>query len=119
MSEMDITQRLLVHARLHRGMPSSQMALDAVAEIERLRGTRAVRPVFSVTAPQHRVLEFVRDYIAEHQGIGPSFEEIMEGTGYASKCSIHRILSNLEKRGYIERVKHAARAIRVLPDAHA
>lgn len=118
MTDADVTQRLLIHARLHRGTPSGQMALDAVAEIERLRETRTIRPAFSVTPLQRRVLDFVRNYIIEHQGIGPSFEEIMAAVDLDSKSSVHRILSRLEKRGHIQRTKHAARAIRVLPGAH-
>lgn len=56
-------------------------------------------------------------YINEHMGgtdIAPSFEEMKNALGLKSKSGIHRLISALVERGYIERLPHRARALRIL-----
>ena len=45
--------------------------------------------------------------------IPPSFEEMKEALGLKSKSGIHRLISGLEERGYIERLPHRARALEI------
>lgn len=49
---------------------------------------------------RQRVLEVVEDYIEEH-GWSPSYEDIMERAGIASKSTVHQYLYALEREGKI------------------
>lgn len=56
-------------------------------------------------------------YIHEHMkgsDIAPSFEEMKEALDLKSKSGIHRLISGLEERGFIERLPHRARALRII-----
>jgi repressor LexA len=50
--------------------------------------------------------------------VAPSFEEMKEALGLKSKSGIHRLITGLVERGYIERLPHRARALAIkrLPD---
>lgn len=50
--------------------------------------------------------------------VPPSFEEMKEALGLKSKSGIHRLISALVERGFIERLPHRARALEIkrLPD---
>lgn len=45
--------------------------------------------------------------------IAPSFDEMREALGLQSKSGIHRLVSALVERGYLERLPHRARALEV------
>lgn len=47
----------------------------------------------------------------EATGVGPSYDEIKNGLGLASKSSINRLVVSLEQRGYLGRVSGAGRSI--------
>ena len=49
----------------------------------------------------------------------PSFDEMRDALGLASKSGIHRLVSGLEERGYIRRLANRARAIDILRPANA
>jgi len=66
-----------------------------------------------LTAKQHQLLSFLTDHQARHN-ISPSFDEMREAVGLASKSGIHRLLSALEERGYIRKLANRARAIEIL-----
>ena len=58
------------------------------------------------------------DYISSND-ISPSFEEMKNAVNLKSKSGIHRLITSLEQRGYIKRLKHKARAMeitKVLPN---
>lgn len=67
-----------------------------------------------LTPHQCRLLYFIRDYLAQSNGVAPSFDTMAEGMGLKSKSGIHRILTALEDRGFIRRIHHRARAIEIL-----
>lgn len=69
---------------------------------------------FSLTARQGALLRFIAGYIETHEGIAPSYGEMVKGTGGASKNAIHVQLRALEERGYIRRIPSLARAIELL-----
>jgi len=52
--------------------------------------------------------------------IAPSFDEMREALGLKSKSGIHRLISALVERGYLERLPHRARALEVkrLPEGY-
>lgn len=73
--------------------------------------------MIGLTAKQAELLAFVEGHMAANNGIAPSFEEMALGVGVASKSGIHRLLTALEERGYIRRLRDRARALEVVPPA--
>ena len=68
-----------------------------------------------LTVKQRQALTFIKGYAADHGGLIPSFDEIAAGVG-TSKGGAHRLLTQLEQRGRIRRMKRRARAIEVIPE---
>ena len=68
---------------------------------------------YMLTRKQHELLAFL---VASSQksDVTPSFDEMREAVGLASKSGIHRLVSALEERGYIRRLANKARAIEIL-----
>lgn len=69
--------------------------------------------MYSLTEKQSQLLQFIRAYMAE-KNVAPSCEEMRVHMGVGAKSGIHRLLVALEDRGHIQRLKHHARAIRLL-----
>lgn len=67
-----------------------------------------------LTRRQKDLLDYLERYAAA-EGICPSFEEIAGELKLGSKSSVHRLVSGLEERGFIRRIKFRARAIELLP----
>lgn len=70
-----------------------------------------------LTKKQKDLLLFIHDHMSDDD-IAPSFEEMKEALGLKSKSGIHRLITGLVERGYIERLPHRARALEIkrLPD---
>ncbi len=70
-----------------------------------------------LTKKQRDLLLFIHEKMSDDD-IPPSFEEMKTALGLKSKSGIHRLISALEERGYIERLPHRARALEIkkLPD---
>lgn len=70
-----------------------------------------------LTRKQRDLLLFIHERM-KGEDIAPSFEEMKNALGLKSKSGIHRLISGLEERGYIERLPHRARALEIkrLPD---
>jgi repressor LexA len=66
-----------------------------------------------LTQKQSELLAFLTSHMAEHD-VPPSFDEMRDALGLASKSGIHRLVSGLEERGYIRRLANRARAIEIL-----
>jgi repressor LexA len=66
-----------------------------------------------LTRKQHDLLCFIHDRLTE-TGISPSFEEMKDALGLASKSGVHRLISALEERGFIQRLANRARALEVV-----
>jgi len=47
-------------------------------------------------------------------GVPPSYDEMKDALGLASKSGIHRLITALEERGFIRRLPNKARALEVL-----
>lgn len=71
-----------------------------------------------LTRKQRDLLLFIHQHLGEDD-VPPSFEEMKDALGLKSKSGIHRLISGLEERGYIERLPHRARALKIikLPDS--
>ena len=66
-----------------------------------------------LTRKQSELLTYLSDHIQQHD-VPPSFDEMRDALGLASKSGVHRLVSGLEERGYIRRLANRARAIEIL-----
>lgn len=66
-----------------------------------------------LTAKQHETFQFICQYIEEH-GYAPTTREIAEGINIRSRGVVHRYLSALAEKGYIELVSNRHRNIKVI-----
>ncbi|MDC0057107.1 transcriptional repressor LexA [Alphaproteobacteria bacterium] len=66
-----------------------------------------------LTKKQKELFEFLSNYIAKNS-ISPSFEEMKNALNLKSKSGIHRLVTSLEQRGFIKRLKHKARAMEII-----
>ena len=66
-----------------------------------------------LTRKQKELLDYLTAH-AEKSEVSPSFDEMRDALGLASKSGIHRLVSGLEERGYIRRLANRARAIEIL-----
>ena len=70
-----------------------------------------------LTRKQYELLVFIDRHL-KRTGFSPSFEEMKDALQLKSKSGIHRLISALEERGFLQRRHHRARALEVvrLPD---
>lgn len=68
----------------------------------------------AITKRQKEVLDFLAEFVARN-GYSPSFEEIARGMDLKSLATVHKHISNLEKKGLLDRVHNHSRSIDVLP----
>ena len=66
-----------------------------------------------LTAKQKDLLLLI-DTRIKAVGVPPSYDEMKDALGLASKSGIHRLITALEERGFIRRLPHKARALEVL-----
>ncbi len=66
-----------------------------------------------LTKKQHELLTYIDERIQD-TGISPSFDEMKEALGLKSKSGIHRLITALEERGFLRRLRHRARALEVV-----
>ena len=69
-----------------------------------------------LTRKQKELLDFLTAH-AEQNDVPPSFDEMRDALGLASKSGIHRLVSGLEERGHIRRLANRARAIEIVKPA--
>ena len=72
-----------------------------------------------LTKKQRELLLFIHDRMKDGD-IAPSFEEMKEALDLKSKSGIHRLITSLVERGYLERLPNRARALEVkrLPEGY-
>ena len=68
----------------------------------------------AVTRRQKEVIDFLEAFVARN-GYSPSFEEIARGMGLKSLATVHKHITNLEKKGLLDRVHNRSRSIDLLP----
>jgi repressor LexA len=66
-----------------------------------------------LTQKQHQLIVFINDRL-KLTGISPSFDEMREGLQLKSKSGVHRIITALEERGFLNRLHNRSRALEVL-----
>ena len=72
-----------------------------------------------LTKKQKDLLLFIHDRMSTGD-IAPSFDEMRDALKLKSKSGIHRLITGLVERGYLERLPHRARALEVkkLPEGY-
>lgn len=68
----------------------------------------------AITRRQKQVYDYVEDFV-QRNGYSPSFEEIGDGLGLTSLATVHKHITNLEKKGLVKRGHNKSRSIDVLP----
>ena len=64
----------------------------------------------AITKRQRQVYDFISDFV-QKQGYSPSFDEIGHGLGLSSLATVHKHISNLEKKGLLTRDYNRSRSI--------
>lgn len=72
--------------------------------------------MMGLTAKQRELYGFIAGYIAVN-GCAPTTSEMMKDMGLQSKSGVVRLLTGLEERGYINRLRNRARAIELVNPA--
>jgi len=68
---------------------------------------------FSITKKQRDLFNFIKDYI-DKNNMAPSYEEMKEGTGCATKCTIFTKINQLQDRGWITKLPGKSRSITII-----
>jgi repressor LexA len=68
----------------------------------------------AITKRQRQVYDYISDFVQKN-GYSPSFEEIGVGMGLSSLATVHKHVSNLEKKGLLTRDYNRSRSIDLLP----
>jgi len=67
----------------------------------------------ALTKRQREVFDFIATFVQQH-GYSPSFEEIGSGMGLSSLATVHKHISNLERKGMLKRDYNRSRSIDVV-----
>ena len=65
-----------------------------------------------LTFKQKQLLDYLKSYFIK-KSIFPTFDEMKKELKIKSKSGIHKLLIGLEEKGFIERVPHKARALKI------
>ena len=68
----------------------------------------------ALTKRQRQIYDFLANFVAT-KGYSPSFEEIGSGMGLRSLATVHKHITNLERKGLLKRDYNRSRSIDVLP----
>src|SRR5580700_10974128 len=68
----------------------------------------------AITRRQRQVYDFISEFVQEN-GYSPSFEEIASGMELSSLATVHKHISNLEKKGLLTRDYNRSRSIDLVP----
>src|SRR5438093_8439640 len=68
----------------------------------------------AITRRQRQVYDYISEFVRKH-GYSPSFEEIGKGLKLSSLATVHKHISNLEKKGLLKRDYNRSRSIELLP----
>lgn len=72
------------------------------------------KPVAGLTRRQAELLRFIHAFTRKH-GYAPSYEEMGNHLGYASKANAHLLVDCLVERGCLSRIPHKARSLSLTP----
>lgn len=66
-----------------------------------------------MTPREKDLLDFIKKFTADEEGVMPSYEEMANGIGLRARSGIHRLLRGLQDKGHITKLPHRARAIQL------
>jgi len=64
-----------------------------------------------LTELEKKILNFIGEYLRENGGCSPTLSEIGEGCGVKSVGTIHRYISSIESKGFLEKARSGWRTI--------
>lgn len=67
-----------------------------------------------LTKRQRACYDAIADYQDRNRGLSPSYAELCEALGVASKNSVSRLINGLEVRGALTRLPKQPRSLRLL-----
>ncbi len=65
-----------------------------------------------LTELEKKILLFIGDYLRKHQGRSPKLSEIGNGCGIKSVGTVHRYISSIEEKGFLEKARSGWRTLR-------
>ena len=65
-----------------------------------------------LTLKQKNLLDFINLYYRDND-MFPTYDEMRKALNIKSKSSVHKLISSIEERGFIERIPHKARAMQL------
>ena len=65
-----------------------------------------------LTPKQKNLLDYINKYFSS-KGLYPTYDEMRDALKIKSKSSIHKLISSIEEKGFITRMPHKARAIKL------
>jgi repressor LexA len=68
----------------------------------------------SVTRRQKDVVDFITRFVQEN-GYSPSYDEIARGLSLKSLATVHKHITNLQRKGLLEREHNRSRSIDIVP----
>jgi repressor LexA len=68
----------------------------------------------AITKRQGQVYDFIADFV-QRNSYTPSFQEIGDGLGLSSLATVHKHITNLEKKGLLSRDYNRSRSIDLIP----
>ena len=71
----------------------------------------------SLTPRQSQVFDFLHDYNERH-GRSPTLQEISDHFGFRSPASAQQHIRLIEQKGFLTRIPHSSRSIRVVKQEH-
>ncbi len=74
----------------------------------------AYNVAMAITRRQRQVYDFISEFVQKN-GYSPSYDEIREGMGLSSLATVHKHISNLEKKSLLTRDYNRSRSIDLLP----
>ena len=76
-------------------------------------------PAKALTSRQADCLKFIASHQSENAGLTPTYDEIKDGLGLASKSGVVRLIDGLVERGAIQRLPNRARSITIIANQSA
>ena len=67
---------------------------------------------YGLTEKQLKLFNYIKSYMKKTP-VAPSYQEMMEATGYKSKSAIHNIIKQLEERKWIKKLPGKNRSIQI------
>src|SRR5215813_403518 len=74
----------------------------------------AYNVAMAITKRQREVYDFISEFV-QRNNYTPSYQEIGNGLGLSSLATVHKHISNLEKKGLLNRDYNRSRSIDLLP----